>query len=233
MIGHPSMVMNVLVLMLAVTADPARAAQHYTVHLDTASPRQSALVLENANNADITGFHAVFTCDYGKADLFFDTIFNYGANKPIPPGGHFVYSIPSSIAKCPGGIDAVAFSNGVIEGNANAAAALVKRRSAAIDELKHAQLILPPLNGDQWNIRTFRQSMVARRNEVALVPSLPADETAVRQHIIDTLKLYLDVIVGKDVATTDLVHRQRFLARFNEWLQAATEDEPQALPPSH
>jgi hypothetical protein len=100
-------------------------------------------VITNHGSSSIVAFHATFHCPAGggfkRIDIEYvhDSLFRYGHDANIPPGGS-VEITAADPSQCPGGVDAVIFSDGHSEGDQQRVSALYAQRRGRYKALGEA-----------------------------------------------------------------------------------------------
>lgn len=132
--------MSVLTLPLYVCCQTPSVGQG-VAYQGGLSGKQWFIAVENHSKSTVTGLHVGYHCQTSKEshvtyiEYQFDPHFHFTAkDKEIPPGGSFqVYAADPTT--CPGGVDAVIFSDGHTEGNAMEIEHMYLRRRGAYEAL--------------------------------------------------------------------------------------------------
>lgn len=149
------------------------------------------VTLVNTSNVPITAIHVTFLCSPYPAEISLDALVEGTVNGSIPSQGTFRYEIPPLAAACPGGIEDIAYADGVHEGSVIGRERTINRRRAVYDEVTKVKAWIQAIPASEWNSARYLSFAIARQEQLKndqVMPKTKAfDEKQVRMEAMSAL----------------------------------------------
>ena len=211
---------NAALIMLVAMCSNAQTPRH-TIQTAIIGQGETEVTLVNTSDVPITAVHATYLCSPYPIEIWSDTLLDFVPNG-IPPKGTYRFGIPRMAASCPGGIEDIAYADGVHEGSIIGRERTINRRQAVYDEVTKVRAWIQAIPATEWNSSKFLSFATARQEQLKNNQVMPKTKAFDEKHArMDAISSIVHRIQGIEPPHNQAALTQEQAFRImNKWVNA-------------
>lgn len=217
-----------IVIALFAAAIPAAAQLHDVGRSFVQTYRGWEEKVDNFSRVPIVAYHSSFRCpartggSVAITQYSHDALVGYGYDKPIAPGGSTSSVISAGLVNCPGGVDAVIFSDGHGEGDPDVLRGMLATRRGVLVGLAMVLPWVDNVGNIGMDPETAATEIAAKSNSLSGGRGEKAKEWQGEKLVLDSVARFLreqiELYIPSDASshreeTVDMVQHEKHVSR--------------------
>lgn len=171
-------------------------------------------VVQNLGSSQVVFFHATFRCRgvHNRIEIFHDPLWRFGLDKEVPPGGS-VEIDATDPSRCPGGVDAIAFSDGHYEGDPDIVNGMYLMHRGTYNALGEAQQLLDAIANGAETAKHAESFLEQREKSTSADLTMNANERVAMDSVFSMVRQALEIEGTLKVPSDSTANRHPSIAQ--------------------